>query len=188
MLKKYPLFLLFSLLIIFSCDNKERQEQLAERETKLLEKEKLFSKKESEYQALLKMRDSIFAKKDTVKISTWPKEVAGLWSGKVICTESTCSDYVVGDQRIDNWEFGSDSIQPSVKIINNNNLVRLYTGKFENNEIQLNYKTDSTSKKNVEMSVLLNEISADKIKGTRTVTVDNKCTARFSVELVRSAK
>jgi hypothetical protein len=94
----------------------------------------------------------------------------------------------VGDQRIDNWEFGSDSIQPSVKIINNNNLVRLYTGKFENNEIQLNYKTDSTSRKNVEMSVLLNEISADKIKGTRTVTVDNKCTARFSVELVRSAK
>ena len=188
MVKKYPLFLLFLFLIVVCCDHKEKQDQLAERETKLLEKEKLFSQKESEYQALLKMRDSIFAKKDTVKISVWPKEIAGLWSGKVICTESTCSDYVVGDQRIDSWEFGSDSIQPSVKIINNHNLVRLYTGKFENSEIHLNYKTDSAAKKNVEMTVLLNEISADKIKGTRMVTVDNQCTARFSVELVRSAK
>ncbi|MDF2553284.1 MAG: hypothetical protein K0R77_2559 [Chryseobacterium sp.] len=188
MLKKHPFLFLLVLLLSVSCDDKQKQEQLTERETKLLEKEKLFAKKESEYQALLKMRDSIFNKKDSVQILLWPQEVAGVWSGKVICTESNCSDYAVGDQRIDNWEFDSDSIQLSTKIINNNNLIRTYLGKFENNEVKLNYKTDSTAQKNVEMNILLNEISPNKIRGIRTVTVDNNCTARFSVELTRIQK
>lgn len=188
MTKKY-LFILFTFLFILqSCDSKEKQQQLTERETKLLEKEKLFAQKESEYQSLLKMRDSIFKKKDSVQIMLWPSEISGEWSGKVICTESNCTDYAVGDQRVDNWEFDSDSIQLSTKIINNNNLIRTYSGKFENNEVKLNYKTDSTSKKNVEMNILLNEISPNKIRGIRTVTVDNNCMARFSVELTRTQK
>ncbi|RZJ49235.1 MAG: hypothetical protein EOO19_05930 [Chryseobacterium sp.] len=188
MTKKY-LFIFFTFLFILqSCDSKEKQQQLTERETKLLEKEKLFAQKESEYQSLLKMRDSIFEKKDSVQIMLWPSEISGEWSGKVICTESNCSDYAVGDQRVDNWEFDSDSIQLSTKIINNNNLIRTYSGKFENNEVKLSYKTDSTAKKSVEMNILLNEITPGKIRGIRTVTVDNNCMARFSVELTRTQK
>lgn len=191
MAKKYlPIFIL--LFIIFqSCNNNTKNQELKERENKLLEKEKLFAQKEAEYQSLLKMRDSIFAEKDSVKIVQWPAEIFGAWTGKVVCTESTCNDYVVGDQRIDNWEFDSDSIQLVAKIINNNNknnLVRLYNAKFENNEIKLNYKTDSTVKKNVEMNVVLNDITAEKMRGTRTVTVNNNCLAKFSVELTRSEK
>lgn len=188
MTKKLPYLLLFLLFILQSCDNKEKLQQLTERENKLLEKEKIFAKKESEYQALIKMRDSIFAKKDSVQIVVWPSAVSGTWTGKVICTESTCTDYVVGDQRIDNWEFDSDSTQLVAKIINNNNLVRLYTAKYDSNEIKLNYKTDSTAKKKVEMNVLLNDISDNKIRGTRTVMVDDNCLAKFSVELVRASK
>ena len=183
-------FILFILLAIFqSCDDKEKNQQLTDRENALLEKEKLFAKKESDYQSLIKMRDSIFNKKDTLEIiKEWPAEVFGEWTGKVICTESSCSDYVIGDQRIDTWEFDSDSTQLFSKIVNNNKLVRLYSGKFENNEVKLNYKTDSTAEKSVEMNILLNEISANKIRGTRTVSVDNKCTAKFSVELTRLSK
>jgi hypothetical protein len=186
---KNTFFILFAgSFLLISCDYKEKEKNLTEREKQLLEKEKLFAKKESEYQSLLKMRDSIFSKKDSVKIVLWPEEISGPWNGKVICTESNCSDYVVGDQRTDIWEFDSDSIHLSTKIINNNNLVRLYSGKFENNEIKLNFKTDSTSQKKVEMNVLLNDISDAKLKGTRTITTDNGCTAKFSVELVRSTK
>ncbi|AKK71449.1 hypothetical protein OK18_01260 [Chryseobacterium gallinarum] len=174
--------------LLISCDYKEKEKNLTEREKQLLEKEKLFAKKESEYQALLKMKDSIFAKKDSVIIAAaWPSEIVGSWNGKVICTESNCSDYAVGDQRTDIWEFDNDSTQPVTKIINNNNLVRLYSGKFENNEIRLSFKTDSTAKKNVEMNVVLNDISDNKIKGIRTITSDG-CNAKFSVELVRSTK
>jgi hypothetical protein len=38
------------------------------------------------------------------------------------------------------------------------------------------------------MNVRLNDISDTKLKGTRTITADNGCTAKFSVELVRSTK
>lgn len=185
---KNVLFIIITIsFLLIACNDKKKETDLMMREKQLLEKEKLFAQKESEYQALLKMRDSIFSKKDSVKIAVWPEEVAGLWTGKVICTESNCNDYVVGDQRTDTWEFDSDSLQLSTKIINNNNLVRTYSGKFENNEIKLNYKTDSTAKKKVEMNVLLNEISPSKIRGTRTITIDN-CMAKFSVELIRSTK
>ncbi|ANF51843.1 hypothetical protein [Chryseobacterium glaciei] len=186
---KNTLFILLAIPFFFvSCNDKEKESSLISREQQLLQKEKLFAQKESEYQALLKMRDSIFSKKDSVKIVMWPTEISGDWTGKVICTESNCSDYVVGDQRIDTWEFDNDSTQLVTKIINNNNLVRLYAGKFDHNEIKLNFKTDSTAKKKVEMNILLNDISDNKIRGTRTVTVDNSCLAKFSVELVRSTK
>lgn len=188
-MKKNTIFILLTAaLLIISCGDKEKEAGLAAREQQLLEKEKLFAQKESEYQSLIKMRDSIFAKKDSVTIASWPTGIAGLWTGKVICTESNCSDYVIGDQRTDTWEFDSDSTQLVTKIINNNNLVRIYSGKMDNNEIKLNFKTDSTSKKMVDMNVILNDISANKIKGTRTIAVDNTCMAKFSVELVRAAK
>lgn len=186
---KNPILLILLLLFLVNCDNKDKSNELALREQQLLDKEKSFAQKEAEYQSLLKMRDSIFHKQhaDSVKIIKWSDEIAGAWTGKVICTESNCSDYVVGDQRTDTWEFASDSTQLYTKIINNNNLVRLYSGKFENNEIKLNFKTDSTAKKQVDMNVLLNDISDTKIKGVRTIAVDN-CMAKFSVELVRSKK
>ena len=186
---KNSILLISLLFLLFSCDNKDKADDLALREKELLNKEKLFAQKEAEYQSLLKMRDSIFNHKnsDSIKIVKWSDEISGDWIGKVICTESNCSDYVVGDQRTDTWEFDSDSIQLFTKIINNNNLVRLYSGKFENNEIKLNFKTDSTAKKQVDMNVLLNDISDTKIKGTRTIAIGN-CMAKFSVELIRSTK
>lgn len=186
---KNSILLIPLLFLLFSCDNKDKANDLALREKELLNKEKSFAQKEAEYQSLLKMRDSIFnhQNSDSIRIIKWSDEISGAWTGKVICTESNCSDYVVGDQRTDTWEFDSDSIQLFTKIINNNNLVRLYSGKFENNEIKLNFKTDSTAKKQVDMNVLLNDISPNKIRGIRTVAVDN-CVAKFSVELIRSTK
>ncbi|KFC20170.1 hypothetical protein [Chryseobacterium sp. FH1] len=176
-------------LFLFSCKENEREKQLDAREKLLSEKENIFSQKEAEFDALLKMRDSLYAKKtDSVVIPTWPEDILGKWTGKVICTESNCSDYVIGDQRTDIWEFVNDSLQTSVNVYSKNNLVRTYAGKLENNEIKLNFKTDSTSSKLVDMNILLNEISAEKIRGKRTITVNNNCSAVFSVELLRSSK
>jgi outer membrane biogenesis lipoprotein LolB len=63
MLKNTFFILLAASFLLTSCDYKEKEKNLTDREKQLLEKEKTFAKKESEYQSLLKMRDSIFAKK-----------------------------------------------------------------------------------------------------------------------------
>ena len=185
--KILALFCVF--FFLFSCKENEREKQLDAREKSLSEKENLFSEKELEYESLLKMRDSLrSANQDSIVVAEWPAEILGKWNGKVICTESNCSDYAVGDQRTDVWEFVNDSLQTSVNVYSNNNLVRKYSGKLENNEIKLNFKTDSTATKLVDMNLLLNDISSAKIRGKRTITVNNNCSAVFSVELVRPSK
>src|SRR5690606_24568182 len=117
---------LLLLVTLASCYDREREERLTMRERNLLVKEKQFALKEAEYYALLKMRDSILAVKDTLAmISTWPEYIEGQWSARVVCTESNCPDYVVGDQRNDTWIFSSDSTQLVTKVVTNNKLVRV---------------------------------------------------------------
>src|SRR5690606_39548382 len=71
-------FLILLLVTLASCYDREREERLTMRERNLLVKEKQFALKEAEYYALLKMRDSILAVKDTLAmISTWPEYIEG---------------------------------------------------------------------------------------------------------------
>ncbi len=181
---KFLLFLVFVFLIPLSCNDTSRLEK---REQILAEKEQRFALKEAEYLDLLKMRDSIMSKKDTlIDDKNWPSTIAGKWNGKIICKESSCSDYAVGDLRNDTWEFVSDSLNKSVNVYNiNNQLVRTYSAKMENEEIKLNFHSDSTSAKKVEMNVVLNSFSPKKIQGNRTVSVNSNCSASFTVELSR---
>ncbi len=173
-------------LLAIGCNNNEREKQLSSREQALFEKEKNFAAREADYKALLHMRDSLTAlQQDTSTYKVWPGDLQGLWNSRTICTESNCADYIIGDQRNDTWEFGTDSIQLYVKVFNTNNLIRTYTASFSDNYLSLKYKTDSSSKKQVEMNVLFSEIGINKLKGSRTVIIDNKCTAKFSVELDR---
>lgn len=178
-----PFFLLLFITVI-SCNQSENLDQ---REKELMEKEQRFAQKEAEYQDLLKMCDSIMNKQDTlVDNKNWPANIVGRWNGKITCKESSCPDYAVGDLRNDTWEFVSDSLKKSVNVYNNNNqLVRTYSAKMENNEIILNFRSDSTAAKNVEMNVVLNSFAPKKIQGNRTVSVNNNCSATFAVELSR---
>ena len=172
--------------LFISCNDVEREKQLTERENIILEKEKQFAQKESEYQLLVKMRDSLMTLNDTIADMQWPENFTGTWNSKIICVESNCSDYVIGDVRTDQWEFDSSASQLIVKTISNKKLTRVYNATYNNNQINLSYTTDSLADKMVDMNVTLNEISADKIKGVRTVSIDNKCSAKFSVELAKS--
>ncbi len=182
------LLLIGSLLALAGCYDQEREARLTQRERNLLVREKQFSRKEAEYLSLQKMRDSLLlAMKDTASaVTAWPDEIAGYWSSKVICTESGCTDYIVGDQRNDTWFFTTDSTRMVTKVINNNKLIRVYNSSFDGKAISLSFSTDSTASKQVTMSVLLNDLSPNKIKGTRTISVHNGCTARFTVELSRN--
>ena len=182
-------FLLFStpLLLLTGCYDQERETRLTQRERSLLVREKQFAMKESEYLSLLKMRDSLLALQDTMsRIVAWPEEISGTWNSKVICIESNCPEYIVGDQRNDTWMFASDSTRMIVKVINNNRLIRVYNSSFNEKAISLTFRTDSLASKHVEMSVLLHDLGQNKIRGVRTLSIDDQCAARFSVELSRN--
>ena len=167
------LFLSSVLLLLTSCKQSENTDQLKERETALLIKEKEFASKELEYESLKAMRDSLQHASNTIAVLKIPQNIIGKWNGKMICTDSNCSENVIGDQRNDFWEISQDS----VKIINKSGGERRYAAKYTGSEIKLN------SENNLSLITLqLSEEKIGRIKGSRELT-GNNCVSKFSVEL-----
>jgi len=185
---------LLSIFLLVGCNGKKSEDQLRQRELVLQLRIDSFANVEKEYHELLQMKDSI-VKADSLRlvndslssvVKFWPQHLAGRWNGRLVCTESDCSDYVIGDQRVDTWEFKSDSLNLYADLLNNKNqIVRTYNAAFSGNNIVLSFKTDSSVSKKVAMQTTLNEIMPDKMKGIHTITIDNDCTAKFTVEFTR---
>lgn len=179
------------ILSFYSCSNKKEQELIL-RENALLEREKQFQDKEAEYDYLLKMKDSLQSVskvKDTVsKVQEWPDSIKIKWNSKMVCRESNCSNYVIGDQRNEIWEFLSDSTGMYSNVLSNNEIKRVFTGQYLENKIVLDSAKETSVKNKIKVSVVLDDIKKNIIKGTQTVTGQDNCTAKFSVELTPSNK
>jgi hypothetical protein len=190
--KKLPLLFILLLLLI-SCDNK-KEHGLAERERLLRAREQEFETKVADYKQLAKMRDSLFAerdkkvKNDSLVVKTWPDSLGAQWSSKMVCRESNCSNYVIGDQRSEVWQFSSDSLGIFANVLNNDKLVRVYRANYIDDKIVMNFATDSTAKSKVKIDVMLDDVDTKVMKGTQTITGRDNCIAKFSVELTPSAK
>lgn len=184
---KYLLLSLISLTVFGGCQDKDKARALDLREQQILAREKDFAVKEADYQSLLRMRDSLFTLRDTsVIIQRWPDDIAGLWSSKSVCRESNCSEYVIGDQRSNTWEFVSDSTGLYTRVINNNQVVRVFAARYDGRRIQLHYASDSSASKNLELTVELGrDNNKNLITGIQTTGIDKSCAAKFSIELNR---
>lgn len=190
-MKKIPL-LLFLVCLFISCENKKEIE-LQKREQALNLREEKIVEKEADYQSLLMFRDSIYALKDSIKnnitsVKEWPENIKGIWNSKMLCRESKCNQYVIGDQRNETWEFLSDSTGIYTNVLNNKKLIRVFKAKYIGDKIMLEFKTDSISKNTAKINVVLDDIKDNIIKGTQTITGQDNCTARFSVELTLPQK
>jgi hypothetical protein len=185
------LLVLILIPFLISCNNKKEQE-LTQRENALLEREQKFADKEAEYELLLKMKDSLQLAvqiKDSVpKIQTWPDSLKIKWNSKMICRESNCSNYVIGDQRTEVWEFASDSTGMYANVLSNNQIKRVFRGQYLVNKIVLDSAKESSAKSNIKINVVLDDIKKNVIKGTQTITGQDNCTTKFSVELTPSKK
>jgi hypothetical protein len=174
-------------VLFFSCADNSREKRLDAREQALAEEERKFSSKQQDYESLIRMRDSLEAGRHKDTIAThWPPTVKGMWSSKLVCTASGCGEYVIGDQKTNEiWNFTDDSARTLVSILNDQKLVRVYTGIYDSAVIRLGFKTDSGARRPVEMKVFIDNISAATMTGTQTIHFDSSCTAKFSVQLSR---
>lgn len=183
---KYLLLSLVTATLFWGCQDKEKERELEMREQRILDREKEFAVKEADYQSLLRMRDSLLTRKDTVTIlQTWPAELAGLWNCKSICRESNCSEYVIGDQRSNVWEFISDSTGLYTRVTNNNQVVRVFAADYDSTRVRLRFAADSSASRDLQLAVELNRDNQNVVKGIQTATVNKSCTAKFSIELTR---
>lgn len=190
-MKKLPLLLILACIFI-SCESKKELE-LQKREKALDLREQQLAEKEADYKSLLLMRDSIIAVKDSLEndvpaLKEWPKSLRGIWNSKMQCRESNCSNYVIGDQRNESWQFVSDSTGIYTNVLNAKKLVRVFKAKYIDDKIVLEFNSDSISKNRTKMNVVLDDIKDNVIKGTQTITGQDNCIARFSVELTLPQK
>jgi len=192
-MKNLPILLLL-IFALSSCNNDLKSNQdLEQREEALLLREAKFADKEADYNSLLKMRDSLMAAGDKIKdtivpVRAWPDSLGIKWNSKMVCRESKCSNYVIGDQRNEVWQFVSDSTGIYANVLNKNKVVRVFKADYLKGKIGLNFTTDSTATKKVIIDVVLDDIKDDVIKGIQTITGQDNCTAKFSVELTPSKK
>lgn len=187
---KYTIPSFILVLAMISCNNVEKEKILHKREKDLAEREALLSKKEALFQSLLKMRDSIqsVSQKDSTQTSILPSELLGEWSSKIICYETNCPEYAIGDNRVESWFFTNDSLGSYVKSIHNKQ-ERLYSVQSNDRQILLNYSSVPAPNRKVNVNINLNEISPNKIKGTKIISLeDGKCNSKFSVELTKTQK
>ena len=167
------LFIFGGLLMLTSCNNPEAENQLKQRELSLLTKEQEFEAKAKDYEMLKAMRDSLQQFTNTTVAITIPENMLGKWNGKMICTESNCSENVIGDLRNDIWEFS----EGGVRIINKTGGERKYTGKLTGSEIMLISDNNLSA-----ITLQLPTENTDRIKGSRELT-GNYCLSKFSVDL-----
>jgi len=178
---------LLSCMLLAACQNDNRERYLTQREQAIGKRESDFALKEADYKSLVQMRDSLRTKKDTVIIQSWPETIAGVWNSKSVCRESNCSEYVIGDQRTNFWEFISDSTGLFTRVMDaNNKLLRIYTAQLDSSGIKLHFLSDSSATKKMDINFDLSQVSPQLIKGTQAVTINQACNAKFTVELTRA--
>lgn len=181
-MKVLPVICLIFLTFFYSCTDSEKEKQLEKREQELATKENEFAAKEQEFASLKAIRDSlnqIDAEIDTVQISTSiPVEIIGKYTGKMVCTETDCTEHVIGDQRNDQWEITENG----AKIINKTGGETFYSGTYSNSEIKLKSEKGDVGATVSEITLQIPETIGTRLKGTRELKREN-CVSKFSVDL-----
>lgn len=182
---RFPVILsILFCLALASCDTSDKEKQLQQRETELRLREEQFASMQQDYESLKALRDSLRTATDSVAVTpSLPENFIGKWNGKMICTESNCSEHVIGDQRSDSWIFSSDSL----KIINKTGGERAFSVKFQDTEIKLLPRQDALGSGKAEITLQINPENPDRLKGIREFS-GKDCMAKFSVELEKNKK
>ncbi len=186
-IRAYKFLISVLLLMLVGCQEGDAQKQtdLHKRDSLLTVKEKEFALKAADYQSLLELRDSLNMLKDSVNVNPLPVSITGNWTGKLVCTHSNCTDYVVGDVRTDEWQLSEEDGKIVAKNVNKTGVVRMYTGEYNGTEILLTSQNTPEAPVNRTFKIEFGTVSADRLAGTREIQVDQSCTSVFSIELVR---
>ena len=180
------------LIALCSCTNK-REEGLSQREQELQLRENAFAAKEMEYKELLDLRDSLRQANSLknavapVLARSWPDSLAGVWSSRMLCRESSCKNYVIGDQRTEKWVFSSDSLGLLVKVLDNDKLKRQLRAELSGS-IRLSMQADTSAINKIQVTASLDDIRNKVIKGSQSFNGRDNCIAKFSVELTPYTK
>lgn len=192
---KLIIILCVSIAFSSACNSRNRESELSrkeaalnEREQQILLREKTLQFREEEFSEKLKKADSLSLQKqdsiplsDTIHINP---AIAGQWAVKMICVQTTCPGSAVGDIKTEHWELSYEGKHLVAKATDRGKLVRVYSGLYAENRLQLIEHRDSSSLVyDTRMVVTLNLIDNKTIEGQREIIRDDQCRILYALQM-----
>ncbi|SDD46205.1 hypothetical protein [Niabella drilacis] len=174
-----------------SCGFEERRKQLDEREQALKARETAVMLKEK---ALKLLEDSLklnIARIDSVsnlpaeQSVPLPDSLAGNWNVTMVCTQTNCSGFAVGDIRKETWLIAGNETTVTVRAMQGDKLIRIYTGTFTGTDLKLSTPESETAQPSASMKVALKVEQRNKLSGQRLITQPDGCETIFKADMDR---
>jgi hypothetical protein len=184
----FILFFCFATIFLSGCDMREREENLQQKEASLNEKEQQLLLKEKS----LQLKEEELAKKQQLLDSTmisdttakYNANLIGTWAVQMTCTETTCSGSAVGDTKTETWEINYQNNNVMAKAKVNEELVRVYSGIFTGNTLELVETLDSKTQPTTRIVVRLRVVNEAKLEGQREIErLNEKCKIIYAMTM-----
>lgn len=177
----------FLLLTAYGCGFEERRKELDAREQSLVNREQAVMLKEKQLQLLEDSLQKTSVKNDSLNLQIqglpFPDSLVGNWNVNMVCTQTNCSGFAVGDIRKEQWQLAKNETGVSVKAMQGNKLIRVYTGIFTGENLHLSTPASDSIRSTAEMTVALKIDNINKMSGQRSITQADGCGATFKVDM-----
>lgn len=182
------IFLLSSIIILSSCNQRQREIELDKKLNELSQREQELSLKEQE----LAIKEKQLSEQQKVLDSTTNiindsllrdhEKIQGLWRVEMKCKQTNCAGSAVGDIKTEEWNIQFENNEVTVNARSNRHVVKRYSGSFVGNLLKLSAGQDSTEV-NAKIHVNLEKTSDTEMEGEREVTQATGCQILYSLRL-----
>ena len=166
-----------------------QEEQLRKREAALLQREQELDARQQAIQVkeeeILRRQMQIDSSMMTDSLSLLNPAMLGTWAVKMTCTETSCTGSAVGDTKTEQWQVGYEGQNLVVKAIANEQLVRVYTGSYMNDALELTAQPADSTQQATRMFVRLQMTQPNRMEGRREITREDNCKIVYAVEMTK---
>ena len=180
----------FSIVMLQGCDLRKREEAIVQKEARLNEKEQELLLQEKTLQIreeeLVKREQRLDSTRLIDSTAMYNAALPGIWDVKMTCTETSCPGSAVGDTKTEVWQISYVDNNVIAKAMVNNELVRVYSGLFTGNTLELVDKQENIPNQTpTRIVVRLRLANNTLLEGTREIERINECKILYSMTLIK---
>lgn len=180
--------MLFSLAFLTACTSDEKEKELLRKETVLKQKEQELMVRENQLQL---KEETLIAREDALNKPVEPDTATllnpallGRWSVTMTCTETTCPGSAIGDTKTEQWDILHQENKFVAKAMNGDKLVRIYSGIYTGNTLELIAEPQPTdSNPPTKMVVRLRKTEKNSLAGQREIIRPEGCKILYELQM-----
>lgn len=158
---------------------KKKEAALTRREQELLKREEALQVREAE---ILSRHRLDSTQQDSARIRN--ANLLGRWEVTMVCRETSCPGSAIGDTKSELWDITYQGGRVLATAIENNLVVRTYSGNYKNNVLELTETVVRSSESPAtQMVVRLKPLNESTMEGQREIIRLGDCRIVYDLEL-----